>query len=141
MIMRMLVDAKWLRVIVSIHAFFAFFMGVFFMVWGPEFESPPWQFVFSMPGGHAVWGSLLLASGGLFLLGMDWNAKWPRFFGGLLSGVTYVALGTLLGLAPVFHRGSFNGSWPMWMFAGAMSVGLAFLMKEMQKFAENDRRF
>lgn len=119
----------WLTIVTTIEALFAFFAGVFFSVWGGDLNSPVWQNAI-MVGWHGprFWGSLFLVFGMLFLFGLDWKRSWPRVVGCGATGLTYIVIGVILGLAPLWHSDSISGSTGMWLLGGTLTCCLAGFM-------------
>lgn len=131
----------WLFWITLIEAFASFFSGVFFSVWGNELTSPPWLVI--MDGWHdgRFWGTLLLVSGGLFLLGLQWTRLWPRVIGCAVTGLIYMIIGVYLTYAPFVRDDALNGSMGAWLLCGALTLTLAaFMWHERYLETHEDRR-
>lgn len=118
----------WLRAVTTIQALFAFFSGVFFSVWGDELTSPVWVFIMDVPGGGRFWGTILFIGGTLFLFGLDWNNVWGRVIGAIVTGLTYIAIGGMLCIAPFIREDTLNGSAGVWLLTGVLTLCLAAFM-------------
>lgn len=131
----------WLTLVAGIEALFAFFAGVFFSVWGNDLTSPVWQFIMGVPGGGRFWGTILLASGVLFLLGLDWQRSWPRVLGCAVTGLVYLAIGVVLAVAPFVRSDTLSGSIGMWLLGGTLTLCLAgFMWSERHQEILDERR-
>ena len=132
----------WLFWITLIEALGAFFGGVFYSVWGHSLTSEPWQLIMSIPGGGRTLGTVLLASGALFLFGLQWERLWPRVVGCALSGLTYLSVGGALAYVSITREESaLNGSFGAWFMLGIITLVLAaFMWRERYLETQEDRR-
>lgn len=131
----------WLMLVTLVEALGAFFAGVFFAVWGEELTSRPWEIIMSMPGGGHTLGAVLLCSGALFLMGLDWHRLWPRVVACATVGLTYIAVGVVLTwVSFTTPNTALNGSMGAWLILGVITLCLAGFMWSERRLEINERR-
>ncbi len=124
-----------------IEAMMAFFGGVYFSVWGNDLTSPVWTFIMSVPYGGRLWGTVLLISGALFLLGLEWTRLWPRVLGCAITGLVYIGFGIALAVAPFVQEQSLSGSIGMWFLSGFLTLCLAGFMWSERHNEKNEGKY